>query len=50
MEGRVSASDQGPWVFRIPHELVARLAALSSAERGRAASRWAKTEEFALDR
>ena len=38
----------GPWVFRLPEELVARLAALSPEERQAAGVKWAATEEFAL--
>lgn len=43
-------SDQGPWVFRIPSDLVTRLAALAGEEKQIAVSKWAATEEFALDR
>lgn len=41
-------SEDGPWVFRIPEELVLRLAALSDEERRTVAVKWAATEEFAL--
>jgi len=41
-------SADGPWVFRLPEELVARLAALSPEERQAAGVKWAATEEFAL--
>jgi hypothetical protein len=45
----VTVSDEGPWVFRIPSDLVTRLAAVSGAEKQVAMSKWAATEEFALD-
>jgi len=44
----VEVSDDGPWVFRIPEELVERLAALSEEEGRTVAAKWAATEEFAL--
>lgn len=43
-------SDDGPWVFALPHELTASLAALNSQELQAAAKKWAQTEEFVLDR
>ena len=46
----VQVSDEGPWVTRIPPELVAALAALTADERDRVAAVWAKTDEFRLDR
>jgi hypothetical protein len=46
----VSVSDEGPWVFRIPSDLVTRLAAVSGEEERAAVSRWAATDEFVLDR
>ncbi len=49
-EPTAMASDEGPWVTRIPQELVARLGEISPEERGRIAARWAATEEFRLDR
>ena len=45
----ISESDEGPWVFRIPHELVTRLAALSEGERRKLARRWSKGQEFVLE-
>jgi hypothetical protein len=42
-------SDDGPWVFRLPGELVDRLATLTDSERQSVADRWAATEEFELD-
>jgi hypothetical protein len=45
----VTVSDEGPWVFRIPHELLTRLVALDHTERARVAKQWASTEEFGLD-
>ena len=46
----VTVSDDGPWVFRLPPELVSGLAELGDAERAKVTKRWASTEEFALDR
>lgn len=46
----VQVSDEGPWVVRIPPELVSRLARLRNAERVAIGKRWARTEEFALGR
>jgi hypothetical protein len=46
----VTVSDEGPWVFQIPSDLVARLAALAGEDKRAAVSKWAATEEFALDR
>lgn len=43
------ASDDGPWVSRVPDRLVRHLAGLSPDERASVAQRWAATEEFALD-
>jgi hypothetical protein len=45
-----SKSDEGPWVFCLPRELVTQLAALPEGERKRIAELWARTEEFVLDR
>ena len=46
----VMVSDEGPWVFRIPPDLVTRLATLAGEDKQVAVSRWAATEGFALDR
>jgi hypothetical protein len=46
----VTVSDEGPWVFQIPSDLVARLATLADADKQVAVSKWAATEEFALSR
>lgn len=46
----VTVSEEGPWVFRLPADLVARLATLSDEEQRVAVRKWAATEEFALDR
>ncbi len=43
-------SDDGPWVFRIPTDLVSRLAGLSVDEIHKLAKQWAGTEEFTFDR
>lgn len=44
-------SNQGPWVFRIPDEMIDYLAAISDEERLEdIADQWAETEEFQLDR
>src|SRR4051794_27755838 len=42
--------DEGPWVFRVPDDFVAALAALDDAGREKAAARWARTDEFKADR
>ena len=39
----------GPWVLRIPHELVSLVASLDDNIRGGVARRWAETEELMLD-
>jgi hypothetical protein len=44
-----SASDDGPWVFVLPADLVARLANLDEAELADTAAKWGNTEEFQLD-
>ena len=46
----VTVSDEGPWVFQIPREIVALLAGLDDTRKSEVARQWAKTEEFALDR
>src|SRR5687767_4372724 len=43
-----TASEEGPWVFRIPPELVSLLAGLQGPEKDRVARQWASTEEFEL--
>src|SRR5262245_23932753 len=45
----VTVTDEGPWVFRLPPELVSRLAELGDAEIAKVAKQWVSTEEFALD-
>jgi hypothetical protein len=45
----VTVSEEGPWVFRIPQDLVERLVGLGAAERRSTAEQWAATEEFRLD-
>jgi sigma54-dependent transcription regulator len=45
-----SVSEEGPWVFAIPAELVSRLAKLAGTERQSVAQKWAQSEEFRLDR
>lgn len=45
----VSVSDEGPWVFQIPQDLVALVAGLEDTRKSEAARQWAETEEFALD-
>lgn len=44
------ASDEGPWVMRVPDTFVKALAKLSAPDRKTIAAWWAKTEEFVLDR
>ena len=41
--------DEGPWVFRVPEELVQLLASLDDAGAASTAVAWAKAEEFVLD-
>lgn len=45
----VTVSEDGPWVFQIPTELVTRVAALDDAGMADVARQWAATEEFVLD-
>jgi hypothetical protein len=49
-EPTLEVSDDGPWVFVIPDELVSRLASLPQHELREVGTRWAQTEEFRLDR
>lgn len=42
------ASEEGPWVFEVPHELTRRLAALNSTELRLIGAQWAATEEFSM--
>ena len=46
----VEVGHEGPWVFRIPSELVSRLARLHQVETAAISRRWARTEEFARER
>jgi hypothetical protein len=46
----VTVSEEGPWVFQIPQDLVASLAGLDEPRKSEVARQWAKTAEFALDR
>ena len=46
----VTVSDEGPWVFQIPQDLVSLLAEVDDIRKSEVARQWAKTEEFALDR
>ncbi len=41
-----SASEEGPWVQLVPHDMVLRLARLTEAEVPGIAERWGRTEEF----
>jgi hypothetical protein len=43
------ASDDGPWVYRIPDRLIDYLTELDPSELDRIASQWSQIEEFALD-
>ena len=45
-----TVSDDGPWVFRIPPDLVTRLASLTDEDTQLVVSKWAATKEFTLDR
>jgi hypothetical protein len=40
------ASDDGPWVHRVPDDMVRRLANLAESEYSRIAEKWSQTEEF----
>jgi hypothetical protein len=42
----ISLSSEGPWVFRIPQDLVVQLAGMSDHERHRVGDLWARTDEF----
>ena len=46
----IAVSDEGPWVFRIPSDLVTRLTSLAGDDKQVALAKWAATEEFELDR
>ena len=46
----VVVSDEGPWVFRVPEDLVERVARLGEEERQSVAARWAETAELVMDR
>ena len=45
-----AGSDEGPWVFRLPADLVTRLASLAGEDKQLVVRQWAATREFALDR
>jgi hypothetical protein len=42
-------SEEGPWVLRLPNDLVQPLAQMSKEDRVLTDSHWAETEEFVLD-
>jgi hypothetical protein len=42
------ASDDGPWVFKVPADLQGSIAALTPSALGRVAATWAATEEFTI--
>jgi hypothetical protein len=42
-------SQEGPWVVKLPADLVAALAGLDESAQRRVGTRWAQIEEFALD-
>jgi hypothetical protein len=44
-----SADSEGPWVFRMPDDLIWRLASLSTGQIREAAAIWARSEEILLD-
>ncbi len=44
------ASEDGPWVFLLPTDLVGMLAGLGEAEIVNIASQWGNTEEFQLEK
>jgi hypothetical protein len=41
-----TASDDGPWVQRVPEDMVRRLAAMTDDDLPRIAEAWSETEEF----
>lgn len=41
-----TASDDGPWVQRVPGDMVRRLAAMADEDLPRIAEAWSQTEEF----
>src|SRR5262249_15187733 len=43
---RFEASEDGPWVFQVPADLVGRLAQLGAGELTSVANEWSKIEEF----
>jgi hypothetical protein len=43
-------SDDGPWVFLVPDQLVSSLISLNKEEKEGVTTKWAQTEEFQLDR
>lgn len=42
-------SEEGPWVFLVPEELVLKLASTSKSDLAEAGKLWHQTEEFQLD-
>ena len=40
-------SEDGPWVFRVPHRLVLALSEMDDVELGRISVQWSAVEEFA---
>jgi hypothetical protein len=44
-----SAGDEGPWVFRIPGDLITSLAATADGSLAEVSSKWAETEELEMD-
>jgi hypothetical protein len=44
-----SDSDEGPWVFRIPDDLITSLATAADVSLAEVSSKWAETEELEMD-
>ena len=49
-EGLASGGEDGPWIDRVPNELVQGLAGLSADRIDEVAAKWGSTEEAKLDR
>ena len=45
----VDGGEGGPWVFRLPDDLVARLVSVDSSARDSIAAEWARIDEFELE-
>ena len=45
-----TASEEGPWIIKLPSNFVTHLARLTPEERRSVSAKWARTEEFLADR